>query len=160
MWLIGRIVRWFRMILCGNTAHHRDAQGHGEIFRGYGLVLKLTCGTGFRHLQRDWRVPAQQRRMFDSGGRQIVLTSGMSWLINSLLFAFRKAVAVLLSPCLWLSRPAVLPSLCPHCPPSNATDPPLLLLHQAIRTDGLRHLLVCLSPSLSHCMRHVPFACL
>ena len=87
-------------------------------------------------------------------------SSGMSCLINPLLFAFRKAVAVLLSPCLWLSRPAVLPSLCPHCPPSNATDPPLLLLHQAIRTDGLRHLLVCLSPSLSHCMCHVPFACL
>ena len=23
-WLFGRIVRWFRMTLCGNTAHHRD----------------------------------------------------------------------------------------------------------------------------------------
>ena len=25
-WLFGRIVRWFRMILCGNAAHHRDIQ--------------------------------------------------------------------------------------------------------------------------------------
>ena len=136
-----------------------DAQGHAEIFRGHGLVLKLTIGTGFRQLPTGLG-ECQLSRGGCSTAAAVKSSSGMSCLINPLLFAFRKAVAVLLSPCLWLSRPAVLPSLCPHCPPSNATDPPLLLLHQAIRTDGLRHLLVCLSPSLSHCMRHVPFACL
>jgi hypothetical protein len=138
---------------------YRDVEGCEEIIGGHGLVLKLTNGTGFRQLPTGLG-ECQLSRGGCSTAAAVKSSSGMSCLINPLLFAFRKAVAVLLSPCLWLSRPAVLPSLCPHCPPSNATDPPLWLLHQAIRTDGLRHLLVCLSPSLSHCMCHVPFACL
>ena len=138
---------------------HQDAQGSVEFVRGSDALTKLTIGTGFRQLPTGLG-ECQLSRGGCSTAAAVKSSSGMSCLINPLLFAFRKAVAVLLSPCLWLSRPAVLPSLCPHCPPSNATDPPLLLLHQAIRTDGLRHLLVCLSPSLSHCMRHVSFACL
>ena len=78
----------------------------------------------------------------DQTAAAVTPSPGTLWLMNSVLFAFRKAVACVHALCLWLSRLAVLPSLRPHCPLSNATALPLWLLHQAIRADGLRHLLV------------------
>ena len=42
MWLFGRIVRWFSMILCGNAAHHRDVGI--ETLKG---VKRLSEGMGW-----------------------------------------------------------------------------------------------------------------
>ena len=54
-----------------------------------------------------------------------------------------------------MSRLAVVPSLRPHCPPANATDPLLWLLDHAIRAGGLRHLLVPWTLMFAHRTRHM-----
>ena len=74
---------------------HQGAQGSVEFVRGSDVLTKLTIGTGFRQLPTGLG-ECQLSRGGHSTAAAVRSSSGMSWLIKSLLFAFRKAVAVLL----------------------------------------------------------------
>ena len=134
----------------------REASWCGKTFARYGLVSEFT-------FQR-WHLPPPTglESAFTSSGywaaAAAISSSGMLWLIISVLFAFRKAVAACHAACLCLSCFAMLPPWGPHCPPSNATNLPLWLLHQATRAAGLRYLLVPETITFSHSLRHVAFA--
>ena len=96
-----------------------------------------------------------QQRILGSGGCHFVIRYVVADILS--VVCFQKS-SLCLSVCLCLSCFAMPPSLCPHCPPSNAADPPLWLLHQAIRAGGLRHLLVLWAFTFADRTRHVEFA--
>ena len=97
-----------------------------------------------------------QQRILGSGGCHFVIRYVVADKLH--VVCFQKSSCCLSCFMLVPSCFAMLPSWGPHCPPANATDPPLWLLHQAIRAGDLRHLLVFWAFSFADRARHVEFA--